>query len=133
MDYLLYYSYLFLLGGHSYCTLEILSRGRTHYSMFFAGGIIFMILFYIAGKMKKAPLLKKCFLGAVIITAVEFIFGIVFNTIFHMNVWSYDEVPFNLLGQICLPYSLLWFFLCFILFKWIIKDDFYNRLFGKSV
>lgn len=92
-----------------------------------------MILFYIAGKMKKAPLLKKCFLGAAIITAVEFIFGIVFNTIFHMNVWSYEDVPFNLLGQICLPYSLLWFFLCFILFKWIIKDDFYNRLFGKSV
>ena len=61
-----------------------------------------MILFYISAEMKKTPLFKKCLLGAVIITAVEF----------------------NILGQICLPYSILWFGLCFILFKWVIKDKF---------
>ena len=38
-----------------------------------------MILFYISAEMKKTPLFKKCLLGAVIITAVEFIFGIIFN------------------------------------------------------
>lgn len=92
-----------------------------------------MLLFYIASEMKKAPLFKKCLLGTVLITAVEFIFGIIFNTGLNMNVWNYENVPFNLLGQICLPYSILWFLLCFLLFKWIIKDNFYGRLFGKSV
>lgn len=88
-----------------------------------------MILFYISTQMKKAHLLKKCLFGAVIITAVEFIFGIIFNILLDMNVWNYENVPFNILGQICLPYSILWFGLCFILFKWIIKDNLYQKLF----
>jgi len=73
MNYILYYFFVFLLGGQGYCTLEMIWRGRTHYSMFFAGGIILMILFYISAEMKKTPLFKKCLLGAAIITAVEFI------------------------------------------------------------
>ncbi|GFI71906.1 hypothetical protein IMSAG250_01114 [Clostridiales bacterium] len=124
MNYILYYFFVFLLGGQGYCTLEMIWRGRTHYSMFFAGGIILMILFYISAEMKKTPLFKKCLLGAAIITAVEFIFGIIFNILLNMNVWNYENVPFNILGQICLPYSILWFGLCFILFKWVIKDKF---------
>ena len=82
-----------------------------------------MILFYISTEMKKAHLFKKCLLGAAIITAVEFVFGIIFNLYLNMNVWDYKGVPLNILGQICLPYSILWFCLCFILFKWIIKDE----------
>ncbi|MDE5604833.1 MAG: putative ABC transporter permease [Eubacterium sp.] len=127
MRYFLYYAFLFLLGGQGYCTLEILSRGRTHYSMFFAGGIILMILVFISSEMKKAHLLKKCLLGAAIITAVEFVFGVIFNMSLNMNVWDYNGVPFNILGQICLPYSILWFGICFILFKWILKDEFISK------
>ncbi len=129
MNYLLYYYLFILLGGQGYCTLEMIWRGRTHYSMFFAGGIILILLFFIAQEFKKAPLITKCLSGAVIITAVEFIFGIIFNLKYHMNVWDYSNLPLNLSGQICLLYSCLWFLLCFALFKWIIKDDFYNRLF----
>ncbi len=130
MNYLLYYYlFIFLLGGQGYCTLEMIWRGRTHYSMFFAGGIILMLLFFIAQEFKKAPLIMKCLSGAIVITAVEFIFGIIFNLKYHMNVWDYSNLPLNLSGQICLLYSFLWFLLCFALFKWIIKDDFYNRLF----
>ena len=129
MNYLLFYSFIFLLGGHGYCTLEIIWRGRTHYSMFFAGGIIFMIFFFIAEQMKKAPLITKCLLGAVIITAIEFIFGYIFNLKYDMNVWDYSNMPLNLLGQICLPFSVLWFGLSFVLFKWVIKGDLYQRFF----
>ena len=88
-----------------------------------------MILVFISAEMKKAHLLKKCLLGAVIITAVEFVFGVIFNMSLNMNVWDYNGVPFNILGQICLPYSILWFGICFILFKWIIKEDLYHKLF----
>lgn len=123
------YIFLFLLGGHSYCTLEIIWRGRTHYSMFFAGGIIFTFLVFIAQEAKRAPLLTKCLLGTILITSIEFIFGCFFNLKYNMEVWDYSNLPFNVLGQICLPFSILWFFLCFILFKWVIKDKLYNRFF----
>lgn len=35
-----FYLFRFLFGGAAYCTIELVYRGRTHYSMFFAGGII---------------------------------------------------------------------------------------------
>lgn len=124
-----YYLFLFLLGGQSYCTVEIITRGRTHYSMFFAAGLIFLYLILISEQMKKAPLFEKCLLGAVFITATEFIFGCIFNLKYSLAVWDYSNQPFNVLGQICLPFSILWFFACFVIFKWVIKDDFYRRLF----
>ena len=123
------FAFLFLLGGFAYCTLEMLWRGRTHYSMFCAGGTVFIILIYISAEMQKAPLWKKCLLGAAVITATELIFGLIFNVKYRMNVWDYSEMPLNLSGQICLPYSILWFILCYILFKRVIKEDFYKRFF----
>lgn len=86
-----------------------------------------MILVFISSEMKKAHLLKKCLLGAAIITAVEFVFGVIFNMSLNMNVWDYNGVPFNILGQICLPYSILWFGICFILFKWVIREEFISK------
>ena len=47
------------------------------------------------------------------ITCIELIAGIVVNIILGWNVWDYSDIPFNFKGQICLFYSLLWFFLCF--------------------
>ena len=129
MSYFVYYLFLFFLGGQGYCTLEMIWRGRTHYSMFFAGGIVLMLLFFTASQINKAPLFMKCLIGAVIITAVEFLFGYIFNIKYGMDVWDYSRMPFNLLGQICLPYFVLWFGLCFLLFKWVIKDDLYHRFF----
>lgn len=76
--------------------------------------------------MQKAHLFTKCLLGALIITAVELIFGVIFNIKYNMGVWDYSNMPLNLLGQICLPFSVLWFGLCFVLFKWVIKKDFYE-------
>ena len=27
----------------------------------------------------------------------------------HLNVWDYSHVPMNFMGQICVPFTLLWF------------------------
>lgn len=62
-------------------------------------------------------------MGTVFITGVEFIFGCIFNISLGMNVWNYDNMLFNLLGQICLPFSLL----CVPVFKWIVNDKLYCR------
>ena len=52
--------------------------------------------------------LTVCVIGGLAVTAVELIFGAVVNLWLKWNVWDYSDVPMNLWGQICLPFSLLW-------------------------
>ena len=58
--------------------------------------------------MKAAPLYFKSLVGGTIITAIEFVFGIIFNIFLGMSVWNYSSVPGNILGQICPAFSILW-------------------------
>ncbi len=93
---------LFCAGGLGYMGLELLWRGWTHSAMFFAGGTCFLLL----GRLRKQPPWVKAVAGAGIITAVELAAGLLVNR--QYTVWDYRAVPLNFLGQICLPYSLLW-------------------------
>lgn len=105
-----------LVGGFGYCLIEIIWRGRTHYSMFFAGAIVLSCFFYIS-KNYSIPFWLKCVIGSLLITLIEFIFGLVFNLAMKENVWDYSNVPFNILGQICIPFSFLWLLLSGVAFK----------------
>ena len=105
-----------LVGGFGYCLIEIIWRGRTHYSMFFAGAIVLSCFFYIS-KNYNIPFWLKCIIGSLLITLIEFIFGLVFNLAMKENVWDYSNVPFNILGQICIPFSFLWLLLSGVAFK----------------
>lgn len=95
---------LFLLGGAGYVGLELLWRGRSHISMFAAGGACFLLLGALQ-RTKLSPALR-CVLGAGIITAVELLTGLLVNR--QYQVWDYRQLPLNFMGQICLPFSLLW-------------------------
>lgn len=55
------------------------------------------------------------------ITSIEFIAGEILNIQLGMNIWDYSDVPFNLDGQICLPFVGLWIILSVI---GIAFDDF---------
>ena len=100
------YPLLFCLGGLSYVGLECLWRGWSHFSMFLAGGTCFLLLGRLCRSASRLPLLIQGILGAGIITAVELVTGLLVNSRF--TVWDYRQMPQNFLGQICLPYSLLW-------------------------
>ena len=96
---------LFLAGGAGYVGLELLYRGRSHISMFVAGGLCFLLL----GSLRRRlplPMPVQGIFGSGIITAVELGFGLIINR--SHEVWDYSAQPMNLLGQICLPFSLLW-------------------------
>ena len=95
---------LFLVGGVGYIGLELLYRGRSHISMFVAGGICFLLL----GCLRRfpLPLPVRGVMGSGIITAVELGIGLLVNR--SHQVWDYRAQPMNFLGQICLPFSLLW-------------------------
>jgi len=99
---------LFAVGSGGYGLIELLWRGRTHWSMLIAGGLCFMMFAAIARKWRHRSLVFKASLCAIGVTAVEFVFGVVFNLILHKNVWDYSEVPFNIMGQICPLYTALW-------------------------
>lgn len=105
---------IFGIGALGYSFIELLWRGRTHWSMGFAGGLSFLGLSKISDFMKKSSLIKKAFVGCAFITAIEYIFGVIFNIILKRKVWDYSRMPLNVGGQICALYSFFWFVLSFI-------------------
>ncbi len=109
MNPYLLYTLAFMLGGNIYCSIEMIYRSRTHYSMFFCSGIAIMILLFVYLNSKNISPFIFALIAMIIITGLEFVFGIVFNLWLNMNVWDYSNTPFNLLGQICLPFSLIWY------------------------
>ena len=98
----------FGLGAFSYALIEILWRGHTHWSMMIAGGLCFLSFSKIADKFSHLRLIYKCVIGSFAVTSIEFIFGLIFNIILKKQVWDYSNKPFNILGQVCLLFSLLW-------------------------
>lgn len=107
-------SVFFTIGGIGYGIIELLWRGRTHWAMLVAGGICFVMFSRIAEKFKRRTLLCKAILCSAGVTAVELVFGIIFNMILKENVWDYSRQPLNFLGQICPLYSVLWCILGYI-------------------
>ena len=76
--------------------------------MLIAGGVCFVIFSLISERYKQRNCVCKAVACALSVTLVELIFGIVFNLILKMNVWDYSKMPFNIFGQVCLIYTLLW-------------------------
>ena len=93
---------LFAIGGGVYVGLEMLWRGRSHISMFAAGGVCFLLL----GSMRQLRLPERLILGPAVITAVELAAGLLVNRDY--GVWDYRGLPGNFLGQICPAYTFLW-------------------------
>lgn len=117
-------------GGLIYVLIEFLYRGRSHWSMFLVGGICFVL---IGGLNNWFPwnwsILRQMGISAAIVTAVEFVSGILLNMVLNLDVWDYSNMPFNIYGQICLPFTVIWFFLSFLA---IVADDFLRWLwFGE--
>lgn len=99
---------IFNLSGFCYICIEMAWRGYSHWTMFFTGGICFLILVRFLQIIANRSLIEKCVFSALIITIVEFLVGCIVNILFKMNVWDYSKMPFNILGQVCLLYSVLW-------------------------
>lgn len=109
LQFIIKYSMIFFIGGICYGLLEVVYRGHTHPSMVVAGGICFTVIVLLDNMLRdRVNILLLALLGGVVITCVELVFGLIFNVWFKMGVWDYSSAPFNLYGQVCLPFSLLW-------------------------
>ena len=78
----------------------------------------------------KMYLIKQMIISSVIVTAIEFIAGVILNIWLKLDIWDYGNLKFNLLGQISLRTSVIWFLLAlpaiyldYYLRYWIFKEE----------
>lgn len=121
---------LFDIGGLIYVLIELIWRGYTHWTMFLLGGLCFLY----AGIQNEYidweyPLWKQIIRVDIFIVIAEFLTGCVVNLWLGWNVWDYSNVPFNLFGQICVPYAFLWIPLATV---GIIMDDYLRYWFFRE-
>lgn len=101
---------LFAIGGKLYTLIELLWRGHTHWTMALLGGACFVIMGLLNEHIFPwgLSLMMQAIVSAIIITVLEFCTGYIVNIRLGWDVWDYSRLPFNLCGQICLYYFLLW-------------------------
>lgn len=102
------YGLFFIIGAIGYAAIEVIWRGYTHWSMMIAGGLAFVMFSLVSEKLKDRNIIVKAAVCGLGITAIEFVFGVIFNLWLKMGVWDYSHMPFNLLGQICPIFTLIW-------------------------
>ncbi len=113
---------LMAAGGMLYALFEIGFRGYTHWTMIIVGGLCFYLIGLInETNLWKMKIWKQCLIGSLVVTAVEFVSGCIINLWLGWGVWDYSDMPFNILGQVCLPFSALWVLLSALA---IILDDY---------
>ena len=87
--------------------------GYTSLWMMLVGGLAGIFI----GQLNEKPgfsdwkIIWMCLSGAFIVLLLEFSFGIIFNICLKLNLWDYSNIPLNIMGQVCLPFGLAWFFL----------------------
>ena len=100
---------LYGIGGLLYIALELAWRGHSHWTMFFLGGLCFVLI----GAVNEVipwcmPLWEQTLIGVLIVTGSEVLSGCVVNLWLGWEVWDYSGLPGNILGQVCVQYVLLW-------------------------
>ena len=97
---------LFCAGGLAYVGMELLWRGRSHSSMFIAGGVCFLLVGLLGRAEPRLPYPLRLLAGALIITCVELAVGMTVNRGY--AVWDYRGQWGNFCGQICPLFTALW-------------------------
>ena len=82
--------FIWALGGTIYYTIEMVTRGFSHWSMFVVGGLALCFCTFQGQAMKWTEPLW--------IQVIKWL---------HLEVWDYSDQPFQLWGQICVPFMIL--------------------------
>ena len=112
---------LFAIGGMTYMGIELAYRGFTHWTMGALGGLCFLII----GALNEVytwdmSFFKQCGIGAIVVTTLEFIFGMILNVWLGLGIWDYSDLPMNICGQVCIWFTFAWFGLAAVA---IVLDD----------
>ncbi len=105
------YALIFSAGALGYSFIELLWRGRTHWTMVLTGGLCLTVIYFINANFSHRKLWERCVLGAIAVSIIEFNVGCIINIMLGWNVWDYSNIQYNILGQVCPLYSFFWFLL----------------------
>lgn len=50
--------------------------------------------------------------SVLLVTFIEWLTGFILEKVFHNKWWDYSNMPFNIQGYVCLPFSLIWGVAC---------------------
>ena len=98
--------HLGMIGGALYLLIELIWRGHTHWTMGLLGGVCFTLFGFLT--LIRIPMYLKALVGTLIVTFLELCAGLILNIWLKLSIWDYSALPYNLYGQICAPYALLW-------------------------
>ena len=131
---------IFLIGFCIYPAIEIIwntiltPMNCKIFVGLFSMGVLGGVLLVILGNLneikfirEKCPVFIQALLGGLIITLLEFLMGLIVNVWLGWNVWDYANMPFNIMGQVCLLYSVLWVVLSPLAF-WL--DDIFREAYS---
>lgn len=106
---------MFILGCAFYVLIEIVFRGYSFRWMALAGGITWIFGGNLNNKFSwKMDLLLQCLCISIIITLLELVIGNIDYYFLHLNMWDYSNQILNFANaKICLPFSIVWFFIGF--------------------
>ena len=125
------YIILLIYGGVIYYFIELIYRGFSHQSMILVGGICFVFIGLSNERYTyEMSLVKQMIISSIIVTVIEFVAGLILNVWLKLYIWDYSKLSFNLLGQISLQTSVMWFFLSL---PAIILDDYLRYFFHGTL
>lgn len=124
------YAFLMWFGGSFYVTLEVIYRQYSHISMLILAGLVFITVDLLNEIWSwELQLVWQILIGTVIATLGEFVTGCIVNLWLGLNVWSYEGMWGNVLGQICPQFTLIWMpiILLAIVLADVIRWKFFNE------
>lgn len=115
---------IFIISGLTYRLFELMWSGNSHWIMILVGGIGFMIISRINDQLSwDMSFILQSTIITMAIVWIEFIAGCILNLWLKLSIWDYSGMFFNLLGQVCLFYAVIWFFLSIFV---ILADDYFK-------
>lgn len=111
---------IFGIFGAAYYGLEILYDGTSHWGMFVCAGLTGNAASYLISRHRRSKMIKKSVIITGVILLLELISGYILNIYLELNVWDYTLLPYNLHGQICVQFALIWFFIFSPLILWMV-------------
>ena len=126
---------VFICGALGYGSIEMIWRGYTHWTMLILGGVCLYLIYLISTRMRER-LWQKLVMCAAVVSSLEFAVGCIVNLRLGWEVWDYSDMPFNLLGQICPTFSLMWLglsfpclYFCKLIYRFIFADGMSEKIY----
>ena len=116
------YTVLFIAFSALYVWIEIMFRNRSDRSMMALSGVWGVTLGLLNNIIPwSMGLVQQGLIGGfLIVTPMEYFVG-KFLVNQDLSIWNYSNMPWNIDGQICLPFTLIW---CIISVIVVVLDDY---------